>query len=49
MKAGRFIYMLPILFAGTTLFYFSTCPFVNIGSGNSGFSSNGNSNLYQPS
>ena len=49
MKSGRFIYMLPILFAGTTLFYFSTCPIGNIGSGNSGFFNSGNSNLYQPS
>lgn len=49
MKSGRFIYMLPILFAGTTLFYFSTCPIGNIGSGNSRFFNSGNSNLYQPS
>jgi len=49
MKSGRFIYMLPILFAGTALFYFSTCPIGNIGSGNSGFFNSGNSNLYQPS
>jgi len=41
--------MLPILFAGTALFYFSTCPIGNIGSGNSGFFNSGNSNLYQPS
>jgi len=49
MKAGRFIYLLPILFAGTTLFYFSTCPIGNIGFGNFGFSNSGSSNLYQPS
>jgi len=49
MKAGRFIYLLPILFAGTTLFYFSTCPVGNIGFGNFGFSNSGSSNLYQPS
>jgi len=49
MKSGRFIYMLPILFAGTAIFYFSTCPIGNIGSGNSGFFNSGNSNLYQPS
>jgi hypothetical protein len=51
MKAGRFMYLLPILFAGTTLFYFSTCPIGNIGSGNLGFFNSGSSssNLYQPS
>jgi hypothetical protein len=49
MKAGRFIYLLPILFVGTTLFYFSTCPIGNIGSGNLGFFNMGNSNLYKPS
>jgi len=49
MKAGRFMYLLPILFTGTTLFYFSTCPIGNIGSGNLGFFNGGNSNLYQPS
>jgi len=49
MKSGRFIYMLPILFVGTTLFYFSTCPIGNIGSGNSGFFNSGSSNLYKPS
>jgi len=49
MKAGRFIYLLPILFVGTTLFYFSTCPIGNIGSGNLGFFNMGSSNLYKPS
>jgi len=49
MKAGRFIYLLPILFAGTTLFYFSACPVGNIGSGNLGFFNSGSSNLYKPS
>jgi hypothetical protein len=51
MKAGRFMYLLPILFAGTTLFYFSTCPIGNVGSGNSGFSNIGSesSNSYKPS
>jgi hypothetical protein len=51
MKAGRFIYLLPILFAGTTLFYFSTCPIGNIGFGNLGFFNSGSSssNLYKPS
>jgi len=49
MKSGRFIYMLPILFVGTTLFYFSTCPIGNIGSGNSRFFNSENSNLYKPS
>ncbi|MFP3256403.1 MAG: hypothetical protein RXO36_01140 [Candidatus Nanopusillus acidilobi] len=49
MKAGRFVYLLPILFAGTTLFYFSTCPIGNIGSGNLGFFNSGSSNLYKPS
>ena len=58
MKAGRFIYLLPILFAGTTLFYFSTCPIGNIGLGNifniigfgnSGSSNSGSSNIYRPS
>ncbi len=51
MKAGRFIYLLPILFAGTSLFYFSTCPIGNIGFRNSGFFNSGSSgsNLYQPS
>jgi hypothetical protein len=46
MKSGRFVYLLPILFTGTTLFYFSTCP---IGSGNLGFFNMGSSNLYHPS
>jgi hypothetical protein len=49
MKSGRFVYLLPILFTGTTLFYFSTCPIGNIGSGNLGFFNMGNSNLYKPS
>jgi len=49
MKAGRFIYLLPILFVGTTLFYFSTCPTGNTGSGNLGFFNMRNSNLYKPS
>jgi len=58
MKAGRFIYLLPILFAGTTLFYFSTCPIGNIGLGNlgsllgffnSGSSSSGSTLYYKSS
>ncbi len=51
MKAGRFMYLLPILFVGTTLFYFSTCPIGNVGSGNFGFFNigSGSSNSYKPS
>ena len=49
MKAGRFVYLLPILFIGTTLFYFSTCPVGNIGTGGSGFSNVGSSDLQKPS
>jgi len=49
MKSGKFVYLLPILFTGTTLFYFSTCPIGNIGSGNLGFFNMGNPNLYKPS
>jgi len=49
MKAGRFVYLLPILFTGTTLFYFSTCPVGNTGTGNSGFFNVGSSDLQKPS